>query len=279
LPVFCYHVARHEARRDRETPMICRACYREIPPGSQYCPHCGARSGAVPPAVPQAAAVPPPLPLPAHDNPWEQRGGRGAVGAFAETLQRALFRPAAFFRGTDPDRGAGGALLYAVIVGTISLGVALLWQRALADRAPFEAGGRLSGLFESRRAIAGVSLFLPIGVALGNLVWAAVLHVSLAVLGGARRGFGATLKAVCYSSSATAFNVFPVCGAPIGAVWQVVVQIIGVRELHRTSTGRAFWAWLLPFVVAICLAGAVGIAAALGLARLWQELNGGRFEV
>ena len=122
-------------------------------------------------------------------------------------------------------------------------------------------------------------MFLPLGVALGNLLWAAVLHVSLAVLGGARGGYGTTLKAVCYSSSATAFNVFPVCGAPVGAVWQVVVQVIGLRELHRTSTARAFWAWFLPFVVALCLAGAVAFAAVLGLARLWQEFGGGRFEV
>ena len=77
-----------------------------------------------------------------------------------------------------------------------------------------------------------------------------MLHVSLAVLGGARGTYATTLKAVCYSSSATAFNVFPVCGAAIGAVWQVVVQVIGLRELHRTSTTRAFWAWFLPFVVA-----------------------------
>ena len=84
-----------------------------------------------------------------------------------------------------------------------------------------------------------------------------MLHVSLAVLGGARGSYTTTLKAVCYSSSATAFNVFPVCGAAIGAVWQVVVQVIGMRELHRTSTARAFWAWFLPFVVAVCLAGAL----------------------
>ena len=127
--------------------------------------------------------------------------------------------------------------------------------------------------------MAGVSVFLPIGVALGNLVWAAVLHVSLAVLGGARGTYATTLKAVCYSSSATAFNVFPVCGAVVGAVWQMVVQVIGLRELHRTSTTRAFWAWFLPFVVAVCLAGALVFSAMFGLVKFWQEFGGGKFEV
>jgi hypothetical protein len=201
------------------------------------------------------------------------------VAAFAETLQQVLFHPVPFFRATDPDRGAGAALGYAVIVGTLSLAVALLWQQALGDRIFLEHGGRYLRFFESRATLAGVSVFLPIGVAIGNLVWAAILHVSLAVLGGARGGYGTTLKAVCYSSSATAFNVFPVCGALVGAVWQVVLQVIGLRELHRTTTTRAFWAWFLPFVVAVCLAGALVLAAMLGLARLWQEFAGGRFEV
>ena len=78
---------------------------------------------------------------------------------------------------------------------------------------------------------------------------------------------------------ASAFNVFPICGAALGAVWQVVAQVIGLRELHRTSTARAFWAWFLPFVVAMCVAAAFGVAAMFGLAKLLQEFGGGRFEV
>jgi hypothetical protein len=58
-----------------------------------------------------------------------------------------------------------------------------------------------------------------------------------------------------------------------------VVQVIGMRELHRTSTARAFWAWFLPFVVAVCLAAALVVAAMFGLLKFWQEFSGGRFEV
>jgi hypothetical protein len=257
--------------------MICRSCYRETPPGAAYCPHCGVRRAPAPEAPRGTTAAAAATSL-AWSNPWEQRGGRGRIAAFAETLQESLFRPTAFFRGTAPEGGAGSALWYAVIVGTLSLAVAVLWQRALGERIPIEYGVRFPHLFESRAALAGLSVFLPFGVALGNLVWAAVLHVSLTVLGGARGTYGTTLKAVCYSSSATAFNVFPVCGAALGAVWQVAVQVIGLRELHRTSAARAFWAWFLPFVAAACIGVAVAIATAVGLMRLWHEF-GGRFEV
>jgi hypothetical protein len=259
--------------------VICRSCYREIFPGGVFCPHCGTRIAVADPSATPAIPVTAGRDGGSWDNPWEERGGRGPVAAFAETLQRTLFHPVAFFRGTAPDRGAGAALLYAVLVGTLSIAVAFLWQRALGERLAGEFGGRYFDTFGRMPIVAGVSAFLPIGVALGTVIWAAVLHVCLAVLGGARGTYTTTLKAVCYSSSATAFNVFPVCGAAIGAVWQVVVQVIGLRELHRTSTARAFWAWFLPFVVAICLAITLVFAATLGLLKFWQAFGDGKFEV
>jgi len=213
----------------------------------------------------------------AWTNPWEQRAGRGTAAAFAETLQQSLFHPAGFFRGTAPDRGAGAALLYAVLVGTLSVAVAFLWQRALGDQISFEHGGRFLNFFENRVALAAILIVVPAAVAFMCIASAAVQHVTLAVLGGATGTYRTTLKAVCYSSSALAFNVFPVCGTLVGAVWQVVVQVVGMRELHRTSTARAFWAWFLPFVFAACLAGAVFFAAVLGLLKMLQGFGATKF--
>jgi hypothetical protein len=254
--------------------MLCRSCYREIPPGSLFCPRCGARqgdgtaAGEVPAVAPAAGADADSL-----RNPWENRARRGAVAAFGETLQESLFRPSAFFRGTDPGGGARAALGYAVLVGTLSLVVALMWQRVLGQHFEYWLQDERVGPLLRQRLQPVLLLALPVGVLLGNLVWAAVLHVSLLVVGGARGGYGTTLKAVCYSSSASAFNVIPVCGAAVGAVWQVVVQVIGVRELHRTSTARAFWAWFLPFVAALCVAGMAAVAMVAGLLNLWHHLS------
>ena len=198
------------------------------------------------------------------------------MAAFAETLQQTLFHPVAFFRGTAPDRGAGAALLYAVVVGTLSLGVAFLWQRALGSHYLVESSRGFPEFPGNRLALAAVLVIIPAAVAFTCILGAAVQHVTLAVLGGARATYGATLKAVCYSSSALAFNVFPLCGTPVGAVWQVVIQVIGLRELHRTTTARAFWAWFLPIVVAGCLAGAFFIAMMVGLLKILLEFGEGK---
>ena len=213
----------------------------------------------------------------AWNNPWENRSGRSAAAAFAETVQQTLFHPAAFFRGTAPDSGAGAALLYAMLVGTLSIAVAFLWQRALGDQLAVDHGGRFLTFFSDRIALVVMLIIVPVAVASLCIIGAAVQHVALRVLGGATGTYRTTLKAVCYSSSALAFNVFPLCGTLIGAVWQVVVQVIGMRELHRTSTARAFWAWFLPILIAICLAGALFFAMMLGLLKMMLQFGDGNF--
>ena len=223
--------------------------------------------------------APSPSPAPAGSNPWEQRGARGRIAAFGETLQESLFRPAAFFRGTAPAGGVGAALAYAAVVGTLSIGVAVLWQRALGDRIATQWGEGTWTCSTTARRWRDSRCSCRSGSPCSRSSRRRFCTSALAVLGGARGGYGATLKAVCYSWSALAFNIFPFCGAAVGAVWQAVLQVIGMRELHRTSTARAFWAWFLPFIVAFCLAGVLVGAALLGLARFWQQFVGGQFEV
>lgn len=213
------------------------------------------------------------------DNPWEERAGRGPVAAFAETLQQTLFHPAAFFRGTAPDHGGGAALLYAVIVGTLSIAVFFLWQSALANQFSVERGGRFLFNFGNWAALAAFLIVVPAMVALQCLVTAALEHVTLAVLGGANGTYRTTLKAVCYSTSALAFNVFPLCGVLVGGIWQVVVQVIGMRELHRTSTARAFLAWFLPLMIVMCLVGVIFFATIFSLLRVLLDFGDGKLAV
>lgn len=264
--------------------MLCRTCYHDLPSGSAYCLYCGARQGegapagpaAPPPAAPPVVAPPPPV---AGPNPWEELPRRGFFSALGETLQLSLFHPTAFFRRTTaPDR-VGAALLYAVLLGTVSALVALLWQRALGSPlGMIEGGDKVLPLVESP-SLAVTVLALPLGFAVWTVLLAGMLHVSLFFVGGARSGLSATFKAVAYSFSANAFFVFPVCGAPVGAVWFVVVNIVGLRELHRITTGRAVLAWVLPFILATCFAAAGAALLTALLGKFWLQLGGATLDV
>jgi len=257
--------------------MLCRACLREIPAGSGRCPRCGApQEGG---GVRAAEAAPAASAAPAWDNPWEQRGGRGWFAALGETLQRSLLHPGAFFRGTDPSGGVGPALLYAVLIGTIAMAVMGLWQRALSPGMIPLLGGRAHGLWMARTGgVVRLVVWAPLWAAFNVLFWSVVFHAGLRLAGTGRAGIGATVKAVGYSCSALALTAVPVLGWAVWLVWMAALQVIGFRELHRTSGARAFLGWALPLAVAFLLAVALVGALTAVFLRMWQEL-GGQFEV
>ena len=67
-------------------------------------------------------------------------------------------------------------------------------------------------------------------------------------------------------------------GWAVWLVWMAVLQVVGFRELHRSSGGRAFLGWVLPLALAFLLAVALVGAMTAVLLKIWQEI-GGQFEV
>lgn len=59
---------------------------------------------------------------------------------------------------------------------------------------------------------------------------------------------------VSYSQAAQIWGLIPFIGGSIGWIWQLVVQIIGLREMHETSYSRVIIAFLIPVVFIFFLA-------------------------
>jgi hypothetical protein len=108
-----------------------------------------------------------------------------------------------------------------------------------------------------------VSPFLiPIGLALG----AGLIHVALLLLGGAKSGYSATLRAASYSYAPAAIGIVPFCGAIVECVWSVVLVVIGLSVLHNISRGKAVAAVVLPLLLfCLCLLPFFFIAGLKGL--------------
>ena len=66
-----------------------------------------------------------------------------------------------------------------------------------------------------------------------------------------QRGIATTVRVFAYAYSPALLAMVPRLGAFAGFVWMVVLAVIGLREAHRTSTGRALTAVLVPIVVAL----------------------------
>ena len=104
-------------------------------------------------------------------------------------------------------------------------------------------------------------MFFPIGAVIGILlglfIGAAVLHLFVLLVGAARTsasGFEGTFRVVAYASTASIAQVIPFVGGLISLVWWIVLAVKGIQRMHRTTSGRAVAAVLLPMAaVAVCV--------------------------
>lgn len=112
-------------------------------------------------------------------------------------------------------------------------------------------------LFPGAGALLGLVIILvlaPVLLVVGSFISAAITHVCLMILGGARQPFETTFRVICYGYGAAApFQIIPFCGAMIGGIWGLVLEIIGLSKAHEISTVKAVLAVVLPIL--LCCGG------------------------
>jgi hypothetical protein len=213
--------------------------------------------------------------------PWDARDRAGFATAFVETTIQVLSRPTSFYRAMPVVGGLGSPLLYAVIAGWIGLATAALYQAIWVsiagpsvlpfgmERAEVQAALRF---LESWIGLIAQVVFGGISVVVSVFVAAGILHLALLVLGGARRGFEATFRVVCFAQATMLLLVIPLflipfCGL-IGVVWCLVLYAIGLAEAHRIGGGQATAAVLLPILLLCCCCAGIAFMFAGAIASL-----------
>jgi ribosomal protein L37AE/L43A len=190
-----------------------------------------------------------------ESSPWES--GEGFVGAFFKTTRNALFSPTLFFKRVAAGKGYWSPLVYAMICGIIGLGVAVLWQRLLFSR--FFPIPRFTFIPYSFY-LTFIAVAMPLMVVFSILFGSAITHLCLMIVGGSKKGFQATFRAISYSYSAHLFDIVPFIGSFVGSIYMFILTILGVREGHGITTGKAVLAVLLPVIVAVGLAILIAIS-------------------
>src|SRR3954447_6638011 len=198
--------------------------------------------------------------------PWDRRHEIGLVKAFLETLQMVLARPTDAFTAMRREGGLGGPLLYAVIGGTFGTVVAFIYQFGLhlAKGSYDDYPNRLLGT----GGLLGLLICSPLIVVVGLFISAALIHVCLLIVGGARHTFETTFRVICFAAgSVNPLQIVPFCGGLVAAIWGIVLYCIGLARAHETETGRSVLAVFLPLVVC-CGGGIFLIVLAGGAAAL-----------
>ena len=159
-------------------------------------------------------------------------------------------------------------MVFALICIEISIILGGLLRLALGSEAVggirFEGAGRYGfGEF-----VADVIL-APIGGAIGLFILAAIVHLFVMLfVGEGNSGFEATFRVVSYVSVTNLVNWIPIIGGLVG-LYGLYLAVVGIREMHSTTTGRAALVVLLPLGALLLLVLIfVVVAGAIVMSRL-----------
>ena len=244
--------------------MICPDCSREIGKHyGDYCPFCGAdlkessdaqfsqKEPSSNASAPSASGTS----EPGEGPPWENSQLPFFERLFA-TARESMFNPVNFFRGMRKFGGYGNPLLYALIFGTVGGIAGYIWNTLFQS----------IGIFARQKAkpaiplalVTIISIFLmPLFVIIGTFIGAGIGHLCLMIFGAANETFETTYRVICYSYAPNLFQIIPF-GGIIAGIWILVMEIIGLKEAHRTEYWRVILAIIAPTILLLlCCCGLI----------------------
>ena len=186
-------------------------------------------------------------------TPWERRNDLGLINGIFLTFRKVLFQPGALFGAQNQPCGLKEPLAFGLLAGGFGDMLAFFWPVLLFSLGFIPFGdtvfARLSGIWIFLTLIVGI----PLAVTLNLVCYSGILHLMLLMVRGGTEGYQSTFRVVAYSQAALAWNVIPFMGAWIATVWKLVIQVIGLHEIHHTSYARVIMAFLLPFFILVAL--------------------------
>jgi len=224
--------------------MFCPHCGKEVTEGQVFCQHCGSRLVEETEGTKHVDGR--------SNTPWEDRENTGSISGLLLTIKEVLFSPTQFFRRMPVSGGLTDPLLYALIIGMTGLMFFYLWDLLLHDSMQnfitpeLRAAAGRAAIRGGKSAVAAI--ITPFLFILWLFVVSGMLHLFLHLARGAKAGFEATFRVVSYSVSPFLFMVIPFCGMFITALWSMTLVIIGLRDAHETTGGKAAFAVLFPLI-------------------------------
>ncbi len=193
--------------------------------------------------------------------PWENRSKLGLWQGIYKTFKAVLFSPETFFRSLTFEAGVIEPLAFGTMVGSIGSMFGLFWQLLMWSGLVLTYGESIFGQFTIGVLLLIIMVIIPVLWVAWIFVSSGIMHLLLLVVRGGENGYEATLRVVSYSQATQVWSLIPFIGGTIGWIWQLVVQIIGLRHIHRMSYLRVIVAFLIPVAIIFIL----GIVVVIGL--------------
>ena len=180
-----------------------------------------------------------------------------------ETIKGFLMQPVESFRkvrGTSLGDAIKYFLILVIINVILTMIVDLVFASAILSTLTETIGQMGMGevfLIETIGMVV-LAIILIILMLVLLFVVAGWLHLFVYLLGG-RKGYAETAKALIFGSTPyMLIGWIPLIGLFIGGIWSLILGILGIRELHQVSTGRAAGAVIISafilFIVVVLVA-------------------------
>ena len=193
------------------------------------------------------------------------------LNSFIEVVRRVVLQPVRFFAGVPRTGSLLSPLVFALVCVVISAILsAVLVIAGVQPNPGFNPNPQnvLPSIFAPGSALLGI-VFAPIGGAIGLFVIAAIQQLLVRlIVGESNSGFGATFRVASYTQVTSLVNWIPIIG-PLVALYGLYLSVVGIREMHATTTGKAILVVLIPFAVVLVVA--LLVAAVAGIAVLSQR--------
>jgi hypothetical protein len=176
------------------------------------------------------------------------------VESFADVVRRVVLQPVGFFAGL-PRRGSLlNPLVFALICTEIAAILGGILSLAGVGGAFVTGYGFQVPENQGLGEFIGSVVFAPIGSAIGVFVVAGIAHLLVRLVVGANNaGFGATFRVAAYTSVTSLVSWIPFVGGLL-ALYGIYLAVVGIREMHDTTTRNALVVVVLPVIVIVVLA-------------------------
>jgi hypothetical protein len=174
--------------------------------------------------------------------------------SFADTVRRVVLQPVGFFAAL-PRRGSLlNPLIFALICTVISAILGGILRLAGVGEGFVAGYGFQVPENQGLGEFIGSVIFAPIGGVIGVFVVAGIAHLLVRlVVGATNSGFGATFRVASYASVTSLVSWIPIIGGLL-SLYGIYLAVVGIREMHGTTTGKAVLVILIPVIVVVVLA-------------------------
>ncbi len=173
------------------------------------------------------------------------------------TLKAVLFSPETFFHSLGIRLGVREPFAFGLLMGSASTMFSLFWKFLVLSGGLMAVDLPLFGHSTAWFVFLILLVLVPVFVTVSMFMFASALHLMLLLVRGGSSGFEASFRVIAYSQRAQIWTMIPFLGMWVGVIWQFIVQVIGLREIHRTSYLRVIAAFLIPVILFFLLLAAI----------------------